>query len=99
MVLSYDQLAHTDETEREIINRKLIVNTAIDVQVILQLLIEKEVITREDVQRMRATVSANDSRYSNAKKWIDQAEAELARAKIDPQWVLKAMMDEKIRGK
>lgn len=51
------------------------------------------------MQRMRATVSANDSRYSNAKKWIDQAEAELARAKIDPQWVLKAMMDEKIRGK
>lgn len=99
MVLSYDQLAHIDETEREIINRKLIVNTAIDVQVILQLLIEKEVITREDVQRMRATVSANDSKYSNAKKWIDQAEAELARAKIDPQWVLKAMMDEKIRGK
>lgn len=99
MVLSYDQLAHIDETEREIINRKLIINTAIDVQVILQLLIEKEVITREDVQRMRATVSANDSRYSNAKKWIDQAEAELARAKIDPQWVLKAMMDEKIRGK
>lgn len=99
MVLSYDQLAHTDETEREIINRKLIVNTAIDVQVILQLLIEKEVITREDVQRMRATVSANDSRYSNAKKWIDQAEAELARAKIDPQWVLKAMMEEKLRGK
>ena len=99
MVLSYDQLAHIDETEREIINRKLIVNTAIDVQVILQLLIEKEVITREDVQRMRATVSANDSRYSNAKKWIDQAEAELARAKIDPQWVLKAMMEEKLRGK
>lgn len=99
MVLSYDQLAHIDETEREIINRKLIINTAIDVQVILQLLIEKEVITREDVQRMRATVSANDSRYSNAKKWIDQAEAELARAKIDPQWVLKAMMEEKLRGK
>lgn len=99
MVLSYDQLAHIDETEREIINRKLIINTAIDVQVILQLLIEKEVITREDVQRMRATVSVNDSRYSNAKKWIDQAEAELAKAKADPQWVLKAMMDEKIRGK
>ena len=99
MVLSYDQLAHIDETEREIINRKLIINTAIDVQVILQLLIEKEIITREDVQRMRTTVSVNDSRYSNAKKWIDQAEAELARAKIDPQWVLKAMMDEKIRGK
>lgn len=99
MVLSYDQLAHIDETEREIINRKLIINTAIDVQVILQLLIEKEVITREDVQKMRETVSVNDSRYSNAKKWIDQAEAELARAKIDPQWVLKAMMEEKLKGK
>lgn len=99
MVLSYDQLAHPEETEREIINRKLIINTAIDVQVILQLLIEKEIITREDVQRMRATVSVNDSRYSNAKKWIDQAEAELARAKADPQWVIRAMMDEKLKGK
>lgn len=99
MVLSYDQLAHPEETEREIINRKLIINTAIDVQVILQLLIEKEIITREDVQRMRATVSVNDSRYSNAKKWIDRAEAELSKAKADPQWVLRAMMDEKLKGK
>lgn len=51
------------------------------------------------MQRMRATVSVNDSRYSNAKKWIDRAEAELSKAKTDPQWVLRAMMDEKLRGK
>lgn len=95
MVLRGEQLANLEETRSELIDKALIINTAIDCQVILQLLVEKNIVTRNDVSRMRAVVG-NSEKYKASKQWLEQALAELKRAAEDPQWALRQMFNEKL---
>lgn len=95
MVLSADQLSNPERTLEQLKDRLLIVETAIDVQVILQLLVAKGVITREEVENMRTIVTNNDKRLAPTMKWLTQAINEINKAVQDPQWALNEMFKQK----
>lgn len=62
MKLSADQLYNLDQTTEDIKMKSRILETAVDVQVILQLLVQKNIVTREEVENMRNTVR-NSPKY------------------------------------
>ena len=95
MVLSADQLSNPERTLEQLKDRLLIVETAIDVQVILQLLVAKGVITREEVENMRTIVTNNDKRLAPTMKWLTQGINEINKAVQDPQWALNEMFKQK----
>lgn len=97
MKLTTNQLSDLEGTKQDLLNKALIINTAIDVQVILQLLVQKEIVTREEVAAMRAKVSSSDPKLSSSKQWLDEAIKELKFASENPQWVLKKMFEEKLK--
>jgi hypothetical protein len=96
-MLSMNQLSDLDSTAADLHNKQLILNTAIDVQVILQLLVEKEIVTREEVASKRETVRSQP-KYKNAITNIEQNIAEVLLYKENPQALLKHMMDMKLKG-
>lgn len=96
-MLSMNQLSDLDSTAADLRNKQLILNTAIDVQVILQLLVEKEIVTREEVASKRETVRSQP-KYKNAITNIEQNIAEVLLYKENPQALLKHMMDMKLKG-
>ena len=49
MGLTANQLGDLEGTRQDLLNKALIINTAIDVQVILQLMVQKGIVTREEV--------------------------------------------------
>lgn len=97
MKLTAKQLSDIEGTKQDLINKALIINTAIDVQVILQLMVQKGIVTREEVATMRAKVSASDPKLSSSKKWLDDALEELKFASKNPEWVLRKMFEEKLK--
>ena len=48
-MLTTDQLSRLEATKRELNDRELIINTAVDIQATLQLLIKKGIITKEEL--------------------------------------------------
>lgn len=97
MGLTVNQLSDLEGTRQDLLNKALIINTAIDVQVILQLMVQKGIVTREEVSDMRAKVSTSDPKLSSSKQWLDKAIKELKFASENPQWVLKKMFEEKLK--
>ena len=97
MGLTVNQLSDLEGTRQDLLNKALIINTAIDVQVILQLMVQKGIVTREEVSDMRAKVSTSDPKLSSSKQWLDEAIKELKFASENPQWVLKKMFEEKLK--
>lgn len=97
MGLTVNQLSDLEGTRQDLLNKALIINTAIDVQVILQLMVQKGIVTREEVADMRAKVSTSDPKLSSSKQWLDEAIKELKFASENPQWVLKKMFEEKLK--
>ncbi len=96
-MLTMQQLSDLDATATDLQNKQLILKTAIDVQVVLQLLVEKEIVTRDEVDAKRKTVS-NRPNYKNAATNIEQNLEEVLRYKENPQELLKHMMDLKLKG-
>lgn len=96
MKLTSKQLSDINGTKQDLLNKALIVNTAIDVQVILQLMVKKGLVTREEVASMREKVSTSDPKLSSSKKWLDEAIEELKFASENPEWVLRKMFEEKL---
>lgn len=62
MKLSADQLYNLDQTTEDIKMKSRILETAVDVQVILQLLVQKNIATKEEVENMRNIVR-NSPKY------------------------------------
>lgn len=98
MILSADQLSNLERTLEQLKDRLLITETAIDVQVILQLLVAKGIVTREEVSAMRDKVSSNDKKLAPLLQWLQQAISEANKAAKDPQWALKEVFNQKFKG-
>lgn len=97
MKLSADQLYNLDQTTEDIKMKSRILETAVDVQVILQLLVQKNIVTREEVENMRDIVR-NSPKYKNTYIDIQQTIQELEKYKKCPGQVLKEMFNEKLSG-
>ena len=96
-VLNSNQLLDIEGTKQMLVDRAIAISTAIDTQVILQLLVKKGIATREEIQEMRNIVESNDEKYSSSKKWLEIALDELQYASEHPDYALKKAFQEKLR--
>lgn len=95
-MLSEQQLTDLESAETDLVNKQLVLNTAVDIQVLLQLLVEKGVITREEVAEKRNVVRSTQ-KYRNAQVYIDQTLEEISRYKNDPKSLLQEIMRRKMQ--
>ena len=61
MPVSNDKLYKPEEALHELQVQETILKTAIDVQVVLRILVDKEIVTREEVQKYREEVRLQES--------------------------------------
>lgn len=95
MILQAEHFSNIEQTKNMIMDRDQQLRTTIDVQVILQLLVQKGIVTREEVSKMRNIVR-NSERYKLAFQWIDQAKKDLLLYETDPQAILQELIRQKL---
>lgn len=95
MILQAEHFSNIEQTKNMIMDRDQQLHTMIDVQVILQLLVQKGIFTREEVSEMRNIVR-NSERYKLAFQWIDQAKKDLLLYETDPQAILQELIRQKL---
>lgn len=95
MILQAEHFSNIEQTKNMIMDRDQQLRTMIDVQVILQLLVQKRIVTREEVSKMRNIVR-NSERYKLAFQWIDQAKKDLLLYETDPQAILQELIRQKL---
>lgn len=97
MAISNDSYYKPDEALHELMMQETIVNVAVDVQALLRILVEKEIITREEVNQYREEVR-NSPKYKSVIEDIQRQKAGFQVAKDNPQEYLKALLKAKMNG-
>lgn len=97
-VLSHDANFNMDLALDEINMKKLVLDVKVETQTILQLLVEKGIVTREEVQRMREVVK-DSPKYKPLYDYFNQAEQQAQYYKDNPEEHLKAVLNAKMNGK
>lgn len=98
MPVSNDNFYKSEEALHELQIQETILKTAIDVQVVLRILVDKEIVTREEVQKYREEVS-NSPKYKIVIDDIQRQKAGFQAAKDNPQEYLQALLRAKMRNK
>lgn len=96
-MLNMNQMEDLDTARRDLENKKLILDTAIDIQALLRLLVEKKIVTREEVNRFRKEVRLS-SKWKAANTYIEQTMEEIDFYQRNPQMALKAMFEAKLNN-
>ena len=94
-MLNMSQMSDLDATLEDIKNKKLILDIGIDAQATLRILVDKGIVTREEVNKYRKEVQ-DSPKWSAAYQYIVQNLEEIARYKADPKSLLRAMMEAKL---
>lgn len=81
----------------EISEKEQILDAKIDSQVVLQLLVQKGIVTREEVQEMRNKVS-NSSKYKATREYLEGAKKKAEQYRNDPQAHLRDLFAAKLNG-
>ena len=97
MPVSNDKFYKPEEALHELKVQETILKTAIDVQVALRILVDKEIVTREEVQKYREEVS-NSPKYKIVIDDIQRQKAGFQAAKDNPQEYLQALLRAKMNG-
>lgn len=97
MPVSNDKFYKPEEALHELQIQETILKTAIDVQVALRILVDKEIVTREEVQKYREKVSSSP-KYKIVLDDIQRQKAGFQAAKDNPQDYLKALLRAKMNG-
>lgn len=97
-MLNMSQMSDLDATLEDIKNKKLILDIGIDTQATLRILVDKGIVSREEVQKYREEVR-NSPKWKAAYQYIVESLEEIARYKADPKSLLRAMMEAKMSGK
>ena len=97
MPVSNDKLYKPEEALHELQVQETILKTAIDVQVVLRILVDKDIVTREEVQKYREEVS-NSPKYKIVIDDIQRQKAGFQAAKDNPQEYLQALLRAKMNG-
>lgn len=87
-----------DEALQELRYQEQILNSLVESQVILQLLVKHDIVTREEVSDMRNTVR-NSPKFKPAIEDIEKQKSLYQAAKENPEEYLKAMFKAKVDGK
>lgn len=96
-VLTTNQMANLQETKSDLMGKRANLKAAIDTQTILQLLVAKGIVTREEVSETRKTVS-NSPKYNVAFAYINKAMQDIEEFEKDPDLLLKTMFNKKLNG-
>lgn len=86
-----------EEALQELIIQEQILNTAIDIQALLGLLVYKEIITKEEMDTFREKVKSIP-KYKSALNEIDRQKQGFEAAKNNPREYLKAVFNAKMNG-
>ena len=97
MPVSNDKFYKPEEALHELQVQETILKTAIDVQVALRILVDKEIVTREEVQKYREEVS-NSPKYKIVIDDIQRQKAGFQATKDNPQEYLQALLRAKMNG-
>ena len=97
MPVSNDKFYKPEEALHELQVQETILKTVIDVQVALRILVDKEIVTREEVQKYREEVS-NSPKYKIVIDDIQRQKAGFQAAKDNPQEYLQALLRAKMNG-
>lgn len=87
-----------DQASQELMLQENILKNLIDTQVILQLLVQKEIVTREEVTNMRVNVRSRE-RYRSSIEYINQAKRNVEYYQQHPEQHLKDLLEAKTSGK
>lgn len=93
MLVSNEKFYKPEEALHELQVQEAILKTAIDVQVVLRILVDKEIVTREEIQKYIEEVS-NSPKY----KIVIEQKTIFQAAKDNPQDYLKALLRTKTNG-
>lgn len=97
MPVSNDKFYKPEEALHELQVQETILKTAIDVQVALRILVDKEIVTREEAQKYREEVS-NSPKYKIVFDDIKRQKVGFQAAKDNPQEYLQALLRAKTNG-
>lgn len=97
MPVSNEKFYKPEEALHELQVQETILKTAIDVQVVLRILVDKEIVTREEIQKYRKEVS-NSPKYKIVIDDIQRQKAGFQAAKDNPQEYLQALLRAKMNG-
>lgn len=86
-----------NEALQELLLQEQLVNNAVDIQALLRMLIDKKLITREDVSKYRNEVKSSP-KYANAINTIESQKKIYEKAIDNPQEYLKALFKAKMDG-
>ena len=98
MPVSSDKYYKPEEALQDLQVQETILNVAIDVQVLLRILVDKEIITRDEVAEYREEVR-NSPKYKVVADDIQRQKTGFQSAKYNPQEYLKAILKAKMDGK
>ena len=98
MPVSNEKFYKPEEALHELQVQETILKTAIDVQVALRILVDKEIVTSEEVQKYREEVS-NSPKYKIVIDDIQRQKAGFQAAKDNPQEYLQALLRAKMSNK
>lgn len=86
-----------DTALNEINEKKLLLDVKVETQLILQLLVSKGIVTREEVSNMRNTVKSS-SLYKPLYDYFESAEQKVNYYKNNPEQHLKDVLAAKMNG-
>lgn len=98
MSVSNDNFYKPDEALHELQTQETIMNIAVDVQTALQILVDKGIVSREEVATYRDRVR-NSPKYKPVLEQIDRQKKAFQTAKENTQDYLKALFRAKMDGK
>lgn len=96
-VLSNDANYNMDTALNEINDKKLLLDVKVETQLVLQLLVQKGIVTREEVAEMRNKVK-NSPKYKPLYDYFEQAEQKAAYYKAHPEEHLRDVFNAKMNG-
>jgi len=97
-MLNSNQFSDLDAAKSDLESKQIILKTGIDVQALLRILVDKEIITREEINKYREEVSSSP-KYANALKYVEQTLEEIKYYETHPQERLQEMFRRKMQEK
>lgn len=97
MAVSNNSYYKPEDALHELMIQETIINVAVDVQALLRILVEKEIITTEEVNQYRQEVRESP-KYKPVIDDIQRQRSGFQAAKDNPREYLKAIFEAKIQG-
>lgn len=98
MPVSNEKYYKPEEALQDLYVQETILNVAIDIQALLRVLVDKKIITREEIKQYREEVR-NSPKYKIVYDDIQRQKIAFKAAKDNPEEYLKAILKAKMDGK